>query len=142
MSRIAGFFLTVAAVAGLVALGVSQAQIMRLVGPERQTLLYDGDIEADSGGITVTPWGSGEAESVYEATYVGPEVLKVTSQGPHQGIVLHFNRPADLSEFVDSRLSAASDDRAGATASASPQGPVLHRRSAALFYRRSRFLLL
>ncbi len=105
MSRIAGFFLTVAAVAGLVALGVSQAQIMRLVGPERQALLYDGDLEADSGGITVTPWGSGEAESVYEATYVGPEVLKVTSQGPHQGIVLHFKHPADLSDFVDSRFA-------------------------------------
>ncbi len=105
MSRIARFFLTVAAVAGLVALGVSQAQIMRLVGPERQTLLYDGDLEADSGGITVTPWGSGEAESVYEATYVGPEVLKVTSQGPHQGIVLHFKHPADLSDFVDSRFA-------------------------------------
>ena len=110
MSRITGsllivaFFLIVAAVAGLVALGTGQAQIMRLVGPERQMLLYDGDIQADSGGITVTPWGSGEAESVYDATYVGPQVLKVTSQGPHQGIVLHLKRPADLSDFVSSRF--------------------------------------
>jgi hypothetical protein len=89
------------AIALLAALPV-EAQLARLVGPEQELFLYDGDLQLDSGGIAVSSWGSGTAESVYEASYVGPEVLKVSSQGPYQGIVLHFSRPPDLAEFLNS----------------------------------------
>ncbi|UCC67988.1 MAG: hypothetical protein JSV79_12890, partial [Armatimonadota bacterium] len=94
------------------------AQLVRLVGPEREMFVYDGDLETDSGGITVTRWGSGEAESVYETTYIGPQVLKVKSQGPYQGIVLHLSRSGDLGDFlasdagyVDLRLQPAQTRR-------------------------------
>ncbi len=82
--------------------GVCQSQLTRLIGPERETILYDGDLEVDSGGIAVTTWGSGEAEPVYEEAYVGPQVLKVTSHGLYQGVVLHFARPGDLKDFLAS----------------------------------------
>ena len=101
MSRITAVSLTLSLCLALVA-GVAHAQLTRLVGPERQDVLYDGDLDVDSGGVHVTGWGSGKAESVYEATYVGPEVLKVTSQGPYQGVVLRFARPADVAEFLAS----------------------------------------
>ena len=101
MSRITAVSLILALCLALVA-AVAHAQLTRLVGPERQELLYDGDLDLDSGGVDVTGWGSGKAESVYEATYVGPEVLKVTSQGPYQGVVLRIGRPANLTDFLAS----------------------------------------
>jgi len=93
----------VVAVVGLLCAGsVGKAQLTNLVGPDRETIFYDGDLQLDSGGVKVLSWGSGEAEAVYEQTYVGPQVLKVTSHGPHQGIVLQFDRPVDLKEFAGS----------------------------------------
>ena len=90
----------------LLAAALAHAQLTgsltNLVGPEQQTLIYDGDLQLDSGGITVTSWGSGVAEPVYEEAYVGPRVLKVTSQGPYQGIVLQLGRPAELAEPLSS----------------------------------------
>jgi len=96
--------LAVVVVGALAALGaaVGYGQIISLVGPEKEALIYDGDLAMDSGGIEITPWGSGKAEAVYDEAYVGPRVLKIESQGPYQGVVLHLNRPADLSEFVAS----------------------------------------
>jgi len=104
MARVRTMAGVLAVAAGLALIGVTgvSAQLLGLVGPERETVIYDGDLKLDSGGIEVTPWGSGSYESVYDETYVGPEVLKVTSQGPYQGIVLRLNRPADLTEFTAS----------------------------------------
>ncbi len=83
----------------------SRAQLASLLGPEKEALVYDGDLKTDSGGIEVTSWGSGEAKSVSDTSYVGPEVLKVTSQGPYQGIVLHLARAVDLPEFTVAKES-------------------------------------
>ena len=102
MTRIRLAALVVAVVALALLVGVGHAQLRSLVGPERQAIIYDGDLELDSGGIKVLPWGSGKAEPVYDETYIGPQVLKVTSQGPYQGIVLQLGRPADLNEFLAS----------------------------------------
>lgn len=101
MSRTAIAFAVVLLGVGVVA-ATGRAQLKSLIGPEKQHFIYDGDLELDSGGIEVTSWGSGRADSVYEETYVGPEVLKVTSHGSRQGIVLHLQRPASLEEFLTS----------------------------------------
>ena len=82
--------------------GMGYAQLTSLVGPEREAIIYDGDLQLDSGGIKVLPWGSGKAEPVYDETYIGPQVLKVTSQGPYQGIVLQLARPVSIADFLDS----------------------------------------
>ena len=89
MARIGMVAGVLAVAAGLALVGAKSvpAQIGGLVGPERETVIYDGDLKLDSGGVDVSPWGSGTYESVYDETYVGPEVLKVTSQGPYQGIL-------------------------------------------------------
>ena len=100
MSRIT--MLLVALVALGLLIGMGHAQLTSLVGPEKQAVIYDGDLQADSGGITVLPWGSGKAEPVNDQTYVGPQVLKVTSHGPYQGIVLQLSHPADLKQFLSS----------------------------------------
>ena len=105
MSRMALLSSVMALAVGLSVLALGHAQLERLVGPERELFLYDGDLQLDSGGITVSSWGSGMADPVYDATYVGPQVLKVTSQGPYQGIVLHLGRAADLAEFLSSEAS-------------------------------------
>ena len=90
----------------LVTLGATlgRAQLTSLLGPEKETLVYDGDIRMDTGGIKIKPWGSGKAEPVNDGYhyYVGPEVLKVTSQGPYQGVVLQLGRPADLAPYLSS----------------------------------------
>ncbi len=83
-------------------IGAEHTRAATLVGPEKQAIIYDGDLELDSGGIKVVPWGSGRAEPVYDETYIGPQVLKVTSQGPYQGIVLQLTRPVNLTEFLSS----------------------------------------
>ncbi len=102
MARIAIAF-SLAALVGLGLLaGLGQAQLTSLVGPDREALLFDGDLQLDSGGINIVSWGSGTAEPVYEETYVGPRVLKVTSHGPYQGIVLQLANPVDLGEFTAS----------------------------------------
>lgn len=98
--RMAGLILALAVV--VLGAGLGQAQIASLVGPEREAIIYDGDLQLDSGGIKVLPWGSGKAEPVYDKTYIGPQVLKVTSQGPYQGIVLQLHRPASLADFLGS----------------------------------------
>jgi len=102
MSRRARIWLRWSVIIGmsLVCAVASRAQLASLLGPEREALIYDGDLKTDSGGIKVTSWGSGEAKSVSEKSYVGPEVLKVTSQGPYQGIVLHLARAVDLPGFT------------------------------------------
>jgi len=84
MSRRARIWLLGSVIIGmfLVCAVASRAQLPSLLGPEREALIYDGDLKTDSGGLEVTSWGSGEAKSVGEESYVGPEVLKVTSQGP------------------------------------------------------------
>ncbi len=89
MSRITTPLLALLSLTLLV--GLASAQLGgNLVGPEKQAIIYDGDLQSDSGGIKVVPWGSGKAEPVYDETYVGPQVLKVTSQGAYQGIVLQL----------------------------------------------------
>jgi hypothetical protein len=102
MFRVTAAWIGAVVITGLVvfAVAVGSAQLVQLAGPERKALIYDGDLEMDSGGIQVLSWGSGSAESVHERQYVGPEVLKVTSQGPHQGIVLHLAHPLDMGEFM------------------------------------------
>jgi len=107
MSRYMKIGVVVAALTvGLVALGATLggAQLSSLLGPEKETLVYDGDVRVDSGGIKIKPWGSGKADPVNDGYhyYVGPEVLKVTSQGPYQGIVLQLGRPADLAPYLSS----------------------------------------
>ena len=103
MSRrmIVGLIVGVAAV-GLTAFATTRgtAQLASLLGPEKQILLYDGDVKNDSGGIKIAPWGSGKAESVNDKYYVGPQVLKITSQGPYQGGVLQLGHAADASQFL------------------------------------------
>jgi hypothetical protein len=103
-SRIGLAGLGMAMAAALVALGVGAArgQLVSLLGPSKVALIYDGDLERDAGGIKLTSWGSGSAKSVYDASYIGPQVLKVTSQGPYQGIVLQLGRPVDLQDFLSS----------------------------------------
>jgi hypothetical protein len=100
MARIAVVCAAVLVVSLALIAGLGNAQLTRLVGPDKEAILYDGDLELDSGGIDVVSWGSGAAEPVYDETYVGPQVLKVTSQGPYQGIVLQLGRPARLKDFL------------------------------------------
>ena len=104
MARLAMICCVLICVVALLA-AAGRAQVRQLVGPEKEALLYDGDLDLDCGGITVSPWGGGSAEPVYEASYIGPQVLKVTSPGPYEGIVLHLGRPADLSEFSSSQAA-------------------------------------
>jgi hypothetical protein len=107
MSRVMTASLIVGAAVALAVLGATmgRAQLVSLLGPEREVLVYDGDLKLNSGGIQVTSWGSGSYKSVYEKAYVGAEVLKVTSQGPNQGIVLHLGRQVDLTPFFASKNS-------------------------------------
>jgi hypothetical protein len=104
MSRVALLGLALAAGLVLAVFGVTagRAQLASLLGPEKEVLIFDGDVQADSGGIKISSWGSGTAAPVYDQTYVGPQVLKVTSQGPYQGVVLQLGRPVDLQEFLSS----------------------------------------
>jgi len=93
-----------AAVAGLVVLAAtrSSAQLGSLLGPEKQAPVYNGDVKVDTGGIKLTSWGSGKVEAISDGYHYfeGPEVLKVTTQGPYQGVVLRFTRPPDLGAFL------------------------------------------
>jgi hypothetical protein len=102
MSRVITVCLVVGAVAAFALWGATagRAGLVGLLGPEREALVYDGNLSLDAGGIKITSWGSGSYKSVYEKSYIGPEVLKITSQGPNQGVVLHLGRPVDLAPFL------------------------------------------
>jgi hypothetical protein len=65
-----------------------------------QMLLYNGDAEIDSGGITLEAWGSGYATETYATHYIGPRVIRVLSQGYFQGAVLKLGNPAELGGFL------------------------------------------
>ncbi len=82
-----------------------RAQLLSGLRPVQQTLIFDGDVKTDSGGIELLSWGSGKAEPVQETTYVGPEVLKITSQGPYQGVVLQLARPVDMTDYLATKDS-------------------------------------
>ena len=103
MSRVTLVCLMATVGIALMVLGASvgKAQFPSLIGgPERVALVYDGDLQKNAGGITLSSWGSGTAESVTDQSYIGPQVLKVKSQGLYQGVVLHLARPIDLQEFM------------------------------------------
>jgi hypothetical protein len=120
MSRTVMAISLLGVLAGLVVVGAlhSRAAVTPLPGRNVEAMLYDGDLTADSGGIKVTYWGSGEAESTHEVQYLGPDVLKVTTEGPYQGVVLHMGRSADLAQYsgmkdalVDLRIKPAAYKR-------------------------------
>ncbi len=85
----------------------SAAETNTLLGPERQVLIYNGDVQKDLGGIKLTSWGSGEAQAISDGYhyYEGPEVLAVKTQGPYQGVVLRFARPVELASFLAEKQS-------------------------------------
>jgi hypothetical protein len=101
MSRTVMAISLLGVLAGLVVVGAlcSRAAVTPLPGRSVEAMLYDGDLTADSGGIKVTYWGSGKAESTHDVQYLGPDVLRVTTEGPYQGVVLQLGRPADLGQF-------------------------------------------
>lgn len=104
MSRNGVVALIIGLTIGLAVLGgtAGRAQLASLLGPAKVELIFDGDVQTDSGGIKLAPWGSGKADPVYDQSYIGPQALEVTSQGPYQGIVLQLARPAPLQEFLAS----------------------------------------
>ncbi len=85
----------------------SAAETDSLLGPERQTPVYSGDVQKDLGGIKLTSWGSGEAQAISDGYHYweGPEVLKVKTQGPYQGVVLRFARPVEIASFLAEKHS-------------------------------------
>ncbi len=96
-----------AALVGLVVFGATRgsAQLASLLGPEKEAMVYDGEVKTDAGGIKLTSWGSGKAEPLSDGLhyFVGPEVLKVSTGGPYQGVVLRLGRPVDLTPFLSSK---------------------------------------
>jgi hypothetical protein len=66
----------------------------------RELIVYDGDLAASPAQITLSSWGSGEAQEVYERYYLGPRVIKLKSQGFYQGGVLEFGKPLPLGEWL------------------------------------------
>lgn len=71
-----------------------------LAGAAQDTIIYDGDAETDSGGLSLGSWGSGFVAESYDVHYVGPHVLRVLSQGYYQGGVLTFKRPLPLADYL------------------------------------------
>jgi PKD repeat protein len=65
-------------------------------------LLYNGDAANDSGGMALSSWGSGYITESYNVHYIGPQVLRLLSQGYYQGGVLTFKQPVPLEGFLAS----------------------------------------
>jgi hypothetical protein len=63
-------------------------------------MLFNGDAGRDRGGIRFDSWGSGFVSETTAAHYIGPQVLRILSQGYYQAAVLQFSDPAPLKGFV------------------------------------------
>ena len=78
--------------------------IMLLVGQgaraAQELMLYNGDAGRDRGGIRLESWGSGYISETTGAHYIGPQVLRVLSQGYYQAAILGFKDPAPLKDFL------------------------------------------
>jgi chitodextrinase len=78
--------------------------ILLLVGGAVQAaseiMLYDGDASRDRGGVRFESWGSGFVSETTTAHYIGPQVLRILSQGYYQAAVIKFNDPAPLKDFI------------------------------------------
>jgi hypothetical protein len=67
----------------------------------QEVMLYNGDAARDQGGIRFDSWGSGSVSESTTAHYIGPQVLRVLSQGYYQAAVLNFRQPASLTGFLN-----------------------------------------
>jgi hypothetical protein len=63
-------------------------------------MLYNGDAAQDRGGLRFDSWGSGYVGETTAAHYVGPQVLRLLTQGYYQAGVINFHEPVNLKEFL------------------------------------------
>ena len=68
-------------------------------------VIYDGDLTATSPQVKVEGWGSGTAEETTETRFIGKGVLRITSQGPYQGVRLELAEGLDLSKQFGDKVS-------------------------------------
>jgi hypothetical protein len=66
-----------------------------------ELILYDGNVATAPGGLELARWGSGVAETSSAVTYVGPEVIQLSSHGFFAGGVLRFTKSVDLGALAD-----------------------------------------
>ena len=74
------------------------ALLMRPPAAHAAAVIYDGDLAATSPQVKVAGWGSGTAEETTETRFIGKGVLRITSQGPYQGVRLELAEGLDLSQ--------------------------------------------
>jgi len=65
-----------------------------------ELLLYDGNLATAAAGLELSRFGSGAAESTTAVTYVGPEVIKLSTHGFYAGGVLRFTKSLDLGAYA------------------------------------------
>lgn len=75
------------ALAGATATGAQQ---------DRASRIYRGDL-AQTEGIRLMTWGSGEVRETEEAVFIGSRSLKITTHGRYQGARIVLQTPFDLS---------------------------------------------
>jgi hypothetical protein len=68
-------------------------------------VIYDGDLAATSPQVKVEGWGSGTAEETTETRFIGKGALRITSQGPYQGVRLELAEGLDLSQQFGDKTS-------------------------------------
>ena len=79
--------------------GIGIAATIPMVGLHAQGAgelrVYKGE-PVQQVGVTLAPWGSGEARESEEKVYVGSKSIKVTTHGRYQGARLVLQNPIDL----------------------------------------------
>jgi len=66
--------------------------------------VYDGNPVKES-GMTLLPWGSGEAKESEEHVFIGSRCVKILTQGRYTGGRLHFQTPLSLKSVLDDRTA-------------------------------------
>jgi hypothetical protein len=64
-----------------------------------EIMLYNGDAQ-ERGGMRFDSWGSGYVGETTTAHYIGPQVLRLLTQGYYQAGVINYNQPVALKEYL------------------------------------------
>src|SRR5262245_17131180 len=70
----------------------------------KEVRIYDGQSLKQT-GLTLMPWGSGEAKETAEYVYAGGSSIRIMTHGRYQGARVVFQNPIDLKPFQEDKTA-------------------------------------